>query len=539
MGWSNMHFCDALSVLSKSSSYAVSTDSDLDQNLAFIKNDLYVEMPIEQDLMALLGGISENSRKVIFLCGSSGDGKSELLLRARKIHNKQHIKFHLDATHSFSPHETAIVTLDKLFNEFQVGTHSLVIAINIGMLGNYAEDGKQIDIRGKLKKYLELKEESEDFKFINFEDYPKFEITENGYNSEFITKLLARITSPTSKIYELYLKNEHQGLNSSDHHKFVNYRMLCDEKIQKVLVELLLKIRLFRNQFITARTFLDLIYELITKKDYLFNNLFSCNENEILEKAIEFDPSRLRTKSIDRFLIAYELKSLSLDFDNFKNSLTTELMIKELSDSTSYIRLFYILKFLDIGNNYHQKFTNDFTEKLLIDYLEVYRQHTYYDAVRSRAILRNFYNKELVSAIRGYMNKKAPYLGDDQFLIVEYGSYKVISHLKLSPDFSAIEKNKSHKGKGYFAVYIRIKDFSENQSDPILTFNVDINLYELLSRLRAGFRPNKNDRSVVVMLNELVNRLLNFANQSNQLNFQSDSREIKFIREDECIEVGY
>lgn len=156
-----------------------------------------------------------------------------------------------------------------------------------------------------------------------------------------------------------------------------------------------------------------------------------------------------------------------------------------------------------------------------------------------QSALRNFYSKELINAIRGYINKKAPYLEDDQFLIAEYDEYKVISHLKLGPDFSSIEKKQSKNVNACFDVYIRIKDFSETDSDPTVEFSVDINLYELLSRLRAGYRPNKNDRSVVVMLNEIVNRLLNFANKSNQINFKSSSNEIKFIREDDCIEVGY
>ena len=218
--------------------------------------------------------------------------------------------------------------------------------------------------------------------------------------------------------YQLYIKDELEGLNSKDYLKFINYKLLCNEKVQGVIVELLLKVRLFRNQFITARTFLDLIYELICQKDYLFNNLFSCNDNEILEKAIEFDPSGLRTKTIDRFVIGYELDNLTQEFEIFKQSLKAELMIGSLNDSNSYIRLFYILKFEDIANNFHKKFTDDFSESLLSNYLEIYRHHIYYDAVKSRSVLRNFYNKELFNAIRSYINKKAPYLGDDQFLVV-------------------------------------------------------------------------------------------------------------------------
>ena len=108
-----MNFIDAISVLSKSSSYAVSTESDLDAALSAIKSDLYVVMPIEEHLFELLESIKEDSKKVIFLCGSSGDGKSELLLRAREKFSQTYIKFHLDATHSFAPHDSAVDTLNK------------------------------------------------------------------------------------------------------------------------------------------------------------------------------------------------------------------------------------------------------------------------------------------------------------------------------------------------------------------------------------------------------------------------------------------
>lgn len=534
-----MQFIEALSVLSKSSSFAVSTESDRDLELSKIKSDLYVAMPIEEDLFSLLGQLNSNSKQVIFLCGSSGDGKSELMLRAKQTFTQPYIQFHLDATHSFEPHDNAIVTLDRIFKEFEGGTHSLVIGINIGMLENYAEDAEQLFVREKLKKYLELKENSIDFKFINFEDYPKFEITEDGYKSEFIARILKKITSPTSKLYELYMREALQGVNSTDHYKFVNYRMLCNEKVQGVLVELLLKVRLFRNQFITARTFLDLIHELITKKDYLFNNLFSCNENEILEKVIEFDPSRLRTKMIDRFLIAYELNSLSDDFEEFKVALRSELLIKDLSDSNEYIRLFYILKLLDLGNNYHKKFSDDFEESLLIDYLEIYRHHLYYDAVRSRPVLRNFYNKEIISSLRGYINKKAPYLKDNQFLIAEYDDYKVISHLKISPNFNRIKESKPCNGKGFFDVHIFIEGFTESEMEPDFKFSMDINLYKLFRNLKEGYRPHRNEQSIVVVMNEIINRLINFATLSNKINFKSNIHEIKFICEEDFIEVGY
>lgn len=527
-----MQFVEALNVLSKSSSFAVSTDSDRDEGLSGVKSDLYVEMPIEQDFLNLLDNINENSKKVIFLCGSSGDGKSELMLRAKKQFTQPYVKFHLDATHSFEPQDNAIVTLDKTFQSFEEGSHSLVIGINIGMLGNYAEEAYSASIQQKLKKYLETGEATENFEFINFENYPKFEITTEGYKADFVIRLLKKITFEESLLYQLFKAEESKGLLGSDRLKFINYKLLCNSEIQKVIVELIFKLRLFRNQFITARNFLDLVFEIISGKGYLFDNLFICNDNEILEKLSEFDPAQLRTKSIDKFIISYELNSHTEEFVQFQSDIFKKFMIDSIDNANSYIRLFYILKSCSIDHNYHKLFEDDFSERLLLNYIEIYQHHKFFDPKLSKMVLRDFYNKELFLALRSYINKKAPYLDEDQYLIAEYDDYQLISYLKLSPDFSAIGSNQQTKGNGLFDVYIKVKDFGE------MSFSIDINLFELLNKLKSGYRPNRNDKSVVIILNEIVNRVLKFANKSNQINFKNSSDDIRFIFEDDYIEVG-
>jgi len=50
----------------------------------------------------------------ILLCGSSGDGKFEILPRTTNIMQTL-LNFHLDATHRFRLSDSAIQTLDKLF----------------------------------------------------------------------------------------------------------------------------------------------------------------------------------------------------------------------------------------------------------------------------------------------------------------------------------------------------------------------------------------------------------------------------------------
>jgi len=532
-----MNFIDAISVLSKSSSYAVSTESDLDAALSSIKSDLYVVMPIEEHLFGLLASIREGSKKVIFLCGSSGDGKSELLLRAREKFNQPYIKFHLDATHSFAPHDSAVDTLNKLFDEYEVGHHSLIIAINIGMLGNYAAAAENKNIGCILKKYLEKKQVSDGYEFLSFEDYPKFEITKDGYNAEFVSKIFKKITNSESLLFRVYSESKDAGLKSPEKRIFINYNLLCCNEIQKVIIDLLLKVRLFRNQFITTRTFLDLIYELVTGDGYIFDNLFSLKNNEILEKLREFDPVFLKTKLIDRFLISYQLKEINEKFENFKKEIFEKFNLEDLDNSHSYIRLFYFLKFYDLNHSFHKDFEEDFSEELLKDFLDIYRYHKFLEIDNSLIKkLRDYYNNDLLASLRNYINKKSPYLSADQYLIREYGSYQVIANLKFSADLSALKQNITSISGSSFYVFLKVKDCGE------IDFPVDINLFELLMKLKSGYRPNKNDRSVVILLNEIVNRILTLGNKSKELTFKNTEKEsikeMTFTFEDDYIEVS-
>ena len=125
---------DALSVLAKSSPEAVEVERDEgSQNI--YKQYLYIETQIEKDFSERLSQIKPGD--IIFLCGSSGDGKSEILTRYSSLYDK-YIEFHLDATHSFEPKKTAIETLNERFTKHKESDKALVVGINIGMLAKIA-----------------------------------------------------------------------------------------------------------------------------------------------------------------------------------------------------------------------------------------------------------------------------------------------------------------------------------------------------------------------------------------------------------------
>lgn len=114
--------------MSKSSPYAVSTDRRVTSSTALdeVKKYLYIKTDIETNFKRALTSLSATDKKIIFLCGSSGDGKSEILTKYNKEFATR-ANFHLDATHSFRPSDSAIQTLDELFTNFEHWTKVWVL----------------------------------------------------------------------------------------------------------------------------------------------------------------------------------------------------------------------------------------------------------------------------------------------------------------------------------------------------------------------------------------------------------------------------
>ncbi|WP_068740388.1 DNA phosphorothioation-dependent restriction protein DptF, partial [Oleiphilus sp. HI0117] len=81
-----------------------------------------------------------------------------------------------------------------------------------------------------------------------------------------------------------------------------------DSRIQKVVIELLLSARIRKDQFITTRMLLDFIYCILTGPGYLFDNLFNGGDNELLGALAEFDPSLIRNRQLDLFVLHRSLE---------------------------------------------------------------------------------------------------------------------------------------------------------------------------------------------------------------------------------------
>ena len=521
-----MDLLSALSILSKSSPYAVSTERQDSSLLADYKKYIYIETEIEEDFRNAL--LKSQSNEIIFLCGSSGDGKSEILTRYSQKFSATK-DFHLDATHSFAPSQTAIQALDNKFSQFKSGAKPLVIGINTGMLGNYAEEGSQEhqDIKKSIKSFLSNsnKEIPTHHTYLDFECYPKFTFVDSEGKSDFTEKFLKRLTNPT-------LENPFYALYSSELQKngtstlLINFALLSNPSVQKTIVELLLKSRLIKDQFLTARALLDLVFQILAMDGYLFDNLFTANNNEILEQVRSFDPSSIHTKNIDEFILEFSLGMENSNSIEIKNNLK-KLGIFDYITPKSMLRALYILKSdNEFINEFSSKLIEDFDNQLVDRYAKVWSLHDGYCADQGcRHELNHFYRQILIPAIHRYCNRNAPNLDENIYFINEFNGFKVSVELSIKADFSRIIKNTQSK-IGVFNSYITI---NKKEVKPI---SININFFNLLEKINKGYRPNKHDKNAVIQLEDVIEKIASVSTEEDKLHIFKNNKEYKITNED-------
>lgn len=532
---------NALSVLAKSSSFSVTTviyrqKDEFDQ----LKEQLFVKQEIETELQRYLEIAKPG--EIIFLCGSSGDGKSEILTRCQSnLRYQQRFNFHLDATHSFAPRQSAIDALNDLFSNHHQYSSPLLIGINTGMLANFAREGAEchLAIRTAIDSFLSAdQEESRPYRswncsFFDFEHYPKFQFNEKKQYSSFIKTLLDNLTrNDDSNLFQFIFR--HDETVNPELKEVANYKLLCLPGVQDVLITQLFKVRLLKDQFVTTRTLLDFLHHLLMGPGYLFDNLFTGAENDLIKKISDFDPARLHTYEIDQFILRYELGLVDPELDDFLAALAPlhirfDRQCVNPGDAASLIRLFWLLQDESLGNNYHQKFSVFFNESLFEHYSEIWHLHKNYTAdSEQKKALNRFYTSELIAGIQRYANRKAPELSmqKEEFFLGEYGGVKITAPVELKPDWEAI-RNKNTAHPTGFDVHLKVGQNS------LLPVRIGLNLFELLNKLNNGYRPNKYDKNAIVLLDEIVDLITEQAKSSSEIKFYAGGRRVYRAKADD------
>ncbi|MDH4943955.1 DNA phosphorothioation-dependent restriction protein DptF [Sulfurimonas sp. C5] len=518
---------DLISKLSKSSPEAVNT---LKSSNSSLMDYLYITTEVEKKYLELLEQNFSN-KSIIFLCGSSGDGKSAIINRHYKKY-KSNYEFHVDATHSFEPSQTSIEALNESFTKYKNSNKSLVVGINIGIMLNFIAEGSQehSDIIDSFKLYDKKRTSSNNIFFINFEDYPKFKFENKQISSPFIESILNKITeqSEENPFYKAFLEDIENETTSVVHQ---NYKLLSDKSIQKSIINLLILVYLKYDQFVTARTLLDFIYTLIKGPKILINQLFEERSNPIINNIHKEDPILNRTFLLDKFILESSTNQTNNDLDTFIEDFNKACKKPILKNNEPFtlLRCFYLFKDCELSNNYHHIFKDSFEKstKNIINFIELISSHQNYD----KTVIKEFYEK-LKNAIYIYVNKTAPTLTEKKLFTISAIENSIIATpLKIRENTDKIKEHQINTFNS-FPLFITINGIE------IKTIDITFNMYQLLLSINEGYRPNKHDRNTIIIFEELIQSINEIAILSEEISIIHDKTRIDFSYiEDDDIEV--
>lgn len=512
----------AIQKLSKSSPQAVFTPkSNVNSESQDIFDYLYIETEIENYYKELLEK-NKSQKVVIFLCGSSGDGKSAIIGK-NQICFEKYYDTHIDATHSFKPDQSAIDALNERFSNFKHGTRSLIIGINIGILLNFSREGSNDhdDIKKAIQVYIRTGESSQSTIFVNFEDFSKFEIKNNVINSTFIHKLLDKITqqSTANPFYKAFQLDRQNSVTNTVHN---NFQVLSLAPVKQCIVELLITVHLKYDQFLTTRSLLDFIYTLLDAPKSLIDRLFEDNSNSIIANIRKEDPCLLRTEKLDTFILERTSnkidKELNAFVDAFNEKFASPVLI--LNDPHLLIRTFYLFRNDACATNYHERFRSEFNDPTTHEFIALLYAHRQYAKNQDKTLIQQFYNR-LEKAILAYANKRLPYLSAEEWITLsEINDYALCTLVEFDSEWDAIKNHTKHLLHS-IPCFLRVNDRTLGE------ISITLGMYKLIQAINDGYRPNKHDRNTIIIFEELLERIIEQA---------KDTKKLFIIKDDEVYE---
>ena len=557
---------DELKKLKESSKEAVENIT----NFSEFKKYMHVKRNVQDELFNIIDKSSKsNSSKLILVCGGVGDGKSHIISYFKNNYPDMMSEFeiHNDATESFEPGKTSIDTLNDVLKDFndEKILHSnkkFILAINLGALSNFI-DSKYKDNFKNLKQYVENKkildvdisdnsyEEESNFQFINFSDYHIYSLTEEKAKSQYVEEIINKITKDDERNV---FKNSYKSncINCDINYKCpikINYEMLMKESVKEKLIDVLIESVVKDKLIISTRSLLNFIYDFIVNTEldnksndelkkyidkvscedfikYIFvSNLFEHKElSQILNSINKIDPINSTSEELDNIIIKLNITEdiagvfnsyLNMDGNSYLDFLMSkndviENEINRLKTKTEQgylkeklINMFIRLHiFMPIGNL-------NLEDKTYLSYMKF----LYYWNKGERKKLASLYNDVKVAiynwngeALDGKINIS---VGRNQM------RYKISQILNISADLSNIKVDSQEellKFNPSLIIGYKSEDKGINHK-----IDIDFNLYELLMRVKDGYRPNKNDKYNYINFVEFVNKIQKLGSQSKEI----------------------
>lgn len=563
------YLLNELTKLKNSSREAVESDDDL----STFKMYLHVNRSIQDEFMdEVIKYADSPSNHIIMLCGNVGDGKSHLLAYLKTVMPEVYEKFtiHNDATESHNPNETAIDTLARVlkpFNDLNINNsdEKIILAINLGVLNNFLESdycNNEFTILKKLiddanlfdTKVLTKNQSNDKVSFITFSDYNLFELNDDkksGYvSSNYLSSLFNKITIKTdlNPFYVSYRKDKE---NNFDDPIIYNYEFFSDEDNQKLIIEYLIRIFLKYKKIVSTRDLLNFIYEIIVPphslednkdfNDLLPNLLFNNPDRSSLLKLFnELDPTTQRNEEIDRFIIDFhyenkfynilekyfvmdDIEFLKPYFDDIDNIINEgnykKLYAFELSSYLIRLSLFYGVSSLK----------DSFEDDVYLQFLK----YLYYYNTSNYKGFKSLYNEVRNSIFKWSESSKKNYV-----CVEELNDFKIFKKVNLYPakkikqshlgDFEDVELGNRFKNE--ITLYFKL-DKTNNYKIPI---DIDFQLYEYITKLNNGFKPNVKDIEKLTVFDQFVKLIIDKQESNNLLITHLETgKEFSFVYDED------
>ena len=542
-----------LKKLRKSAPESIDDANSLDE----FKTYLHVQTEVERDLRALLRNTNaKQSKCLILVCGSAGDGKSHLVAYLKFTDPERLLDGYIpynDATESDAPMQSALVRMaEKLepFNDANYGSPDgvkMIMAINLGTLNNFIES-EQGQNFSKLKKYIEVNgvlsgytrentyQKESVFQYVSFSDYQVFTLTKDGVNTVFLEKLLAKVfkESGNKPFYQAFT-----ACGSCSYRKRCpvrhNYEFLSNPAYCKRIIARIVEIVIKEKAIVSTREVLNLLYDLIVHPEFNPATFFNVNDMVFLQNYIRSTTPMLLDEYGDSDLIramrkydvlkrrSEEVDSDASQFHSMEN--IEEIFLKATSE-TPYAGIHEITNISVFGASKPELkritycfisrlryMKGDLLTEVVEDRYRQYISYLYYQNSGQIQELEELYDK-VECAVMGWNGQ----FGGEKICVDDSNEhYWVLENLKLQ--FAPPEGvNLGQEEIMRFIPVLNVRLAKDGGSDvETAEISLDYALFEMICSIQEGYRPTVQDKNYHADFVSFVNRVTEFGSKTSRI----------------------
>jgi len=538
------------------------------------KDYMHVDREVQTEFEGLIKQSNNiDKAQLLLVCGSVGDGKSHLISYFKKNKTKiiNNFSIHNDATESLDPKKTSVETLNDILKDFSddnIGnnTRKLILAINLGTLTNFI-DSEYGNGFTRLKKYVEnqkiLQQDIGDNKFnkdsyfqcINFTDFHMYTLTSEGPKSKYIKDIFDKVFSKQSNNY-FYKEYKSACCNGCINYSRCpikeNYENLLQDTVKDSIIQKLIETIVKNKVIISTRALLNFIYDILVD-----SSLDNITEEKLLKKVLKYnfidylksltaniiydnkdasniiasmniiDPLNIRNERIDELLV--NLNNTERIFDYFKTYVDNnvehlyykilvldenlEIVKKEkLKKDQVELKQYIIRFFFRITSIMGKKTINIFND----DVYNKYMNYLYNSNRRDRDEM-----KVLLTFVKKIVYKwNGPKLQNGQIHLSigkNQSKFKVYENLEFDGIIEGISSEETTLHK--FINTINLTYQTKNSFEKFVKINIDYLLFDLMDKVKAGYRPNKSDKNNFINFVDFVKKVQEYGSYKEKIFF--------------------